>query len=205
MFQGGSFPNPPSQGCGGALRLWLLAMRPSVAWLTVDPPARGRAIEMSDVWIVLIGVTAGWVLSVFTPPVTRWFTRRHRRRIVALHVCAVLDVFIADCQAAIDDEGERPRGNRRPSVPMPTGPDFPAVDWTSIEASLATSILALRAAATRADHELRYLAEELHDPPDNEPWFRHRRARCQRLLRDADELSSKLRTMTKLPPASDTP
>ena len=158
---------------------------------------------MSDVWIVLIGVTAGWALSVFTPAVTHRLARRHRRRVLALHVCAMLDVFIADCQAAIDDEGERPKGNLRPSVPMPTGPDFPAVDWTSIEPSLANSILALRAAATRADHELRYLAEELHDPPDNEPWFSYRRQRCQRLLRQASRLSSTLRETAGLPAGGD--
>ena len=160
---------------------------------------------MSDVWIVLIGVSAGWVLSVFTPPVTRWFTRTHRRRILALHICAVLDVFIADCQAAIDDEGERPRGNRLPSVPMPTGPNFPAVDWTSIEPSLASSILALRAATATADHELRHLEEELHDPPENEPWFAYRRQRCHKLMRQASQLSSELSKKAKLPPASDDP
>ena len=31
---------------------------------------------MSDVWIVLIGVSAGWVLSVFTPAVTQRLTKK---------------------------------------------------------------------------------------------------------------------------------
>lgn len=70
--------------------------------------------------------------------------------------------------------------NRHPSVPMPTGPEFPAeVDWTSIDPRLANRILWLRSAATRAEQELRYVEEELHDPPENEPWFLHRRERCQ--------------------------
>ena len=161
---------------------------------------------MNDVWIVLIGVGAGAVLSAFVPPVTHWLTKKRRRRTLALLVCPVLDKFIADCQAAIDDEGERPRGNRLPSVPIPTGPEFPAeVDWTSINASLAYRILSLRAATTRIDHELRYIAEELHDPPDNEPWFSHRRTQCFKLLRDTSDLSLKLRHIAKLPPASDDP
>ena len=160
---------------------------------------------MSNAWIVLVGVSAGWVLSVFTPAVAQRLAKKRRRRVLALHACPILDVFIADCQAAIDDEGARPKGNRLPSVPMPTGPDFPAVDWTSIEPSLAYNILALRAATATADHELRYLEEELHDPPENEPWFSYRRQRCHKLLRQASQLSSALREVAGLPPASDAP
>ena len=161
---------------------------------------------MNDVWIVLIGVGAGAVLSAFAPPVTHWLTKRQRCRTLALLVCPVLDKFIADCQAALDDEGEYRKGNRHPSVPMPTRPEFPAeVDWTSINASVAYRVLSLRAATTRIDHELRYIAEELHDPPQNEPWFAHRRKRCYKLLRDTADLSLKLRKVAKLPPASDDP
>ena len=117
---------------------------------------------MNDVWIVLIGVGAGTVLSAFVPPLTHWLTKKRRRRTLALLVCPALERFIADCQAAIDDEGERSRSNRLPSVPMPTVPEFPSeVDWTAIDPELANRILSLRVAATRIDHELRYIAEEL--------------------------------------------
>ena len=161
---------------------------------------------MSNVWIVLISVSAGWVLSVFTPAATRWLTRKRRRRALALLVCPILEQFMLGCQAAIDDEGERRKGNLHPSVPMPTGPEFPAeVDWTSIDPQLANRILWLRSAATRADQELRYLAEEFHDPPENEPWFSHRRKRCHKLLRQTSELSFTLREIAGLPPASDDP
>ena len=154
---------------------------------------------MSDVWIVLISVSAGWGLSVFTPAATRWLARKRRRRALALLVCPILEQFMLGCQAAIDDEGERRKGNLHPSVPMPTGPEFPAeVDWTSIDPQLANRILWLRSAATRADQELRYIAEELHDPPENEPWFSHRRTQCSKLLRDTSDLSLKLRQAAKL-------
>ena len=161
---------------------------------------------MNDVWIVLIGVGAGAVLTVLTQPVTHWLTKKRRRRTLALLVCPALERFIADCAAAIDDEGERPRGNRLPSVPMPTVPEFPSeVDWTAIDPKLANRILSLRVAATRIDHELRYIAEELHDPPENEPWFSHRRTQYIALLLLASDLSLKLRQAARLPPASDDP
>ena len=161
---------------------------------------------MSDVWIMLIGVSAGWVLSVCTPAATRWLARKRRRRALALLVCPLLEQFMLACQAVIDDEGEQRQGNRQPSVPMPTGPEFPAeVDWTSIDPRLANRILWLRSAATRAEQELRYVEEELHDPPENEPWFLHRRERCHKLLRQALWLSLRLRKMAGLPPASDDP
>lgn len=161
---------------------------------------------MNGMWIVLIGVSAGWGLSVFTPAVTHWLARKRRRRALALLVCPILEQFMLGCQAAIDDEGERRKGNLHPSVPMTTGPEFPAeVDWTSIDPQLANRILWLRSAATRADQELRYLAEEFHDPPENEPWFSHRRKRCHKLLRQTSELSFTLREIAGFPPASDDP
>lgn len=161
---------------------------------------------ISDVWIVLVGVSAGWVLSVFTPAVTHLLARKRRRRALALLVCPVLEQFMLACQAANDDEGHYPRGIRHPSVPMPTGPEFPtAMDWTSIDPKLANRILSLPLATIRADQELRYLAEEFEDPPENEPWFSHRRKQCYRLQRQASRLSFTLREMAGLPPASDDP
>ncbi len=159
---------------------------------------------MNDVWIVLIGVGAGWVLSVFTPAATRWLTSNRRRRSLALLVCPILDKFVADCQAAIDDEGEYPTGTRLPSVPMPTKPEFPAeIDWTSINAAMALRILSLQPATATVDHELRYLEEELHDPPENEPWFSYRRQRCQRLLSEASDLSTELHQIVEFPATTD--
>ena len=181
-------------------------MRPSVAWLASDLPDTRESIAMSDVWIVLISVSAAWMLSVFTPAATLWLARKRRRRALALLVCPVLEQFMLACQAAIDDEGHYPKGTRHPSVPMPTGPEFPAeVDWTSIDPRLANQVLWLRSAATRVDQELRYLAEEFDDPPEHKPWFSHRRKRCRNLLDEASELSSALRKVAGLPAASDDP
>lgn len=160
---------------------------------------------MSDVWIVLIGVSAGWALSVFTPAVTQRLARKHRRRVLALHVCAILDVFIADCQAAIDDEGQWPDGTRHYSVPMPTGPQFPAeVDWTSIDPKLANRILSLPLSTTRADWLL-HAEAEFAQQPMHEEGFAARREQCFKLLRQASDLSLELRHMAKIPPASDDP
>ena len=115
---------------------------------------------MSDVWIVLISVSAGWVLSVFTPAATRWLTRKRRRRALALLVCPILDRFVADCQATIDDEGDWTGGTRHFSVQMPTGPEFPTqVDWTAINPKLANRILSLPLSTNRADQELGYLGD----------------------------------------------
>ena len=111
---------------------------------------------MNDMWIVLLGVSAGWVLSVFTPAATRWLTRKRRRRALALLVCPVLDRFVADCQTTIDDDGKRhTSGTRHFSVPMPTDPEFPTqVDWTAINPKLANRILSLPLATIGADQEL---------------------------------------------------
>lgn len=73
---------------------------------------------MSEVWIVLIGVSAGWVLAVCTPAATRWLTRKRRRRALALLVCPLLEQFMLACQAVIDDEGERRQGNRQAKPPQ---------------------------------------------------------------------------------------
>ena len=161
---------------------------------------------MSNVWIVLVGVSAGWVLSVFTPAVTHWLTRKRRRRALALLVCPILEQFMLACQAAIEDEGHYPKGTRHPSVPMPTGPEFPAdVDWTSIDPELAHRILSLQAAITRAEQELGYIAEEVSEPPEHEYWFSSRRKRCRDLLDEASQLSFTLRRLAGLPAASDDP
>ena len=157
---------------------------------------------MSDVLIVLVGVSAGWVLSVFTPAVTHWLARKRRRRSLALLVCPVLEQFMLACQAAIDDEGgERPR---RPKVPIPAAPEFPTeVDWTSIDPDLAYDILSLGPATTRTTEELRYIAEFADDEPDQEQWFSHRHKQCSQLRRQASDLSTNLRQTAKLPPATD--
>ena len=160
---------------------------------------------MSDVWIVLISVSAGWVLSVFTPAATRWLTRKRRRRALALLVCPVLDRFVADCQATIDDEGDWTGGTRHFSVQMPTGPEFPTqVDWTAINPKLANRILSLPLSTNRADQELGYLGDYV-TPPEHEEAFVWRRERCSKLQRDAVSLSSALREKARLPPASDNP
>lgn len=125
--------------------------------------------------------------------------------LIPLLVCPILDKFVADCQAAINDEGRYRNGNRLPSVPMPTEPEFPAeIDWTSINAAMAYRILSLRAATARVDHELRYVEEELHDPPENEPWLSYRRKRCLQLASEASDLSTDLRPSPKLAPEART-
>ena len=161
---------------------------------------------MRDVWLVLVGVGAGWVLSVFTPAVTHWLAKKRRRRALALLVCPSLEQFMLSCQAAIDDEGSYPKGIRQPSVPTPISPKFPTeLDWTSIDPILANRILSLPLATTRAEQELRYIAEEGGDEPENEVWFSASRKRCAKLLREASELSLRLRQMAKLPPVTDNP
>ena len=159
-----------------------------------------------EVWIVLIGVGAGAVLSAFSPSATHWLAKKRRRQALALLVCPILEQFMLACQAAIDDQGEwRTGGTRHHSVPMPTGPEFPReVDWTSIDPSLANRILSLPLATTRADRELDYMAE-FAQPPEHEEGFEARRKQCSKLLREASDLSLKLRHIAKLPPASDNP
>lgn len=103
--------------------------------------------------LIGVGVGVGAVLTVFAQEVAHWLAKRRRRRALALLVCPVLDRFVADCQATIDDDGERhTSGTRHFSVPMPTGPELPTeVDWTSINPKLANRILSLPLATIRAD------------------------------------------------------
>ena len=162
---------------------------------------------MRDVWIALIAVGVGSVLTVFAQEVAHWLAKRRRRCSLALLVCPVLDRFIADCQAAIDDEGRwHASGTRSLSVPMPTGPEFPTeVDWTSINPKLANRILSLPLATIRADQEVSNLGDHPTPPEHEEAFVCFRRERCSKLQRDAVSLSSTLRRKAKLPPASDDP
>ena len=162
---------------------------------------------MRDVWIALIAVGVGSVLTVFAQEVAHWLAKRQRRRALALLVCPVLDRFVADCQAAIDDEGKwHASGTRSLSVPMPTGPEFPTdVDWTAIDPKMANRILSLPLATTRADRELAYIGPEIAQPPEHEEAFEYRRKQCLELRREASALSTRLRCMAKLPPAPDDP
>ena len=177
---------------GGQQNCPPVATRTARSWPPELPGAQlVSGIGMTDVLIVLVGVSAGWVLSVLTPAVTHWLARKRRRRALALLVCPALEQPMLACQAAIEDEGgERPR---RPTVPTPTGPQFPTeVDWTAISSELANRILLLPPATARATHELNYIAKFADDEPDWEPWFSHRRKRCRNLLDEASELSSAL-------------
>ena len=159
---------------------------------------------MSEVWIVLIGVGAGALLTACSQALNHRLAKKRLRRSLALLVCPALEEFMLACQAAIDDEGHRRKGTRLPRVPMPIGPEFPdEVDWTSIAPKLAHRILSLRAAITRAEQELGYIAEEVSDPPDHEYWFSARRQRCLKLLGDASTLSTALRKIAKIPTTSD--
>lgn len=161
---------------------------------------------MNELMSGLIGVGVGAVLTVFAQEVAHWLAKRRRRRALALLVCPVLDRFAADCQATIDDDGERhTSGIRHFSVPMPTGPEFPTgVDWTSIKPKLANRILSLPLATIRADQELGHLGDHV-TPPEHEEAFVFRRRRCSKLQRDAVSLSSALRKRAKLPRTSDDP
>ena len=150
---------------------------------------------MRDVWIALIAVGVGAVLAVLAEEVARWLTKQRRRRVLALLVCPVLDRFIADCQAVLDDEGDWTGGTRHFSVPMPTGPEFPAqVDWTSINPKLANRILSLPLATIRADQELGYLGDYV-TPPEHEEAFVFRRKRCFKLQHDALRMSASSRML----------
>lgn len=161
---------------------------------------------MENAWIVLVSVSAGWVLSVCTPSVTRWLSQKRRRRALALLVCPVLEQFMLACQSAINDEGHWRKDIRHPRVPMPTGPQFSdELDWTAIDPSLAHRILSLQAAITRAEQELDYIAEEVSDPPDHEYWFLSRRKRCLKLQQDASELSMALRKVARISETTDEP
>lgn len=159
---------------------------------------------MSDVWIVLIGVGAGWVLSVLTPAATHRLARRRRRRALALLVCPALDRFVADCQATIDDDGKQhTSGIWHFNAPMPTGPEFPTGgDWTAVDPKLANRILSLPLATIRAAQELSYIREHTN-APENEEAFAFRRKLCFILQHEALELSDTLRKRAGLPPASD--
>lgn len=160
---------------------------------------------MRDVWIALIAVGVGSVLTVFAQEMAHWFAKRRRRRALALLVCPALDRFVADCRAAIDDGGDWTGGTRSFSVSMPTGLEFPAeVDWTAVNPKLANRILSLPLATLRADQELGYLGDYVTSPGHDEA-FVVRRERCSKLQREAVSLASALRKLAKLSPASGDP
>lgn len=89
---------------------------------------------------------------------------------------------------------------------MPTGPEFPTeVDWTSIDPNLANRILSLPLATTRAERDLNLIGPQIAQAPEHEEAFEFRRNQCFKLLREASALSSDLRKMAKLPPATGDP
>lgn len=148
---------------------------------------------MSDVWIVLVSVGVGWLLSVSGQVVAHRVARRQRRRDLMLRVCAALEEFIYDCQDAIDDEGDWSTGVRDFGVPLPTGPVFPKdVDWTTIDQRLAYEVLALQSAPRRFEQRLAHIFNEVAHPPEREEAFEFRRQKCEEMLSGASYLSDAL-------------
>ncbi len=160
---------------------------------------------MRDVWIVLIGVGAGALLSVFVEWVAHRYAKKQRRQHLILVVCAVLDDFIVTCQEAIDDGGKRsPEGKREFSVPTPTPPSFSAeVDWTAIDQDLLRRFLSFRLAVAKAREQLGellpYIAFYEDFPPLYPEMFDFRRKRCAEWQQEASELSNAFRKRAKPP------
>ena len=159
---------------------------------------------MRDVWIVLIGVGTGALLSVFVEWVAHRYAKKQRRQHLILVVCAVLDDFIVTCQEAIDDGGKRsPEGKREFSVPTPTPPSFSAeVDWTTIDQDLLRRFLSFRFAVAKAREQL---GEQLPFiafggvPPHYPEMFNFRRKKCAEWQQEASELSDAFRKRAKPP------
>ena len=67
---------------------------------------------MNDVWIVLISVGAGAVLSAFVPLVTHRLTKKRRRRTLALLVCPGASARVCATQRLHVPEVSQPTGQR---------------------------------------------------------------------------------------------
>ena len=160
---------------------------------------------MRDVWIVLVGVGAGALLSVFIQWVTHRYAKKQRRQHLILVVCSVLDDFIVTCQEAIADGGKRsPEGKREFSVPTPTPPSFSAeVDWTTIDQDLLRRFLSLRFAIAKAreqlGEQLPFIAFHEDVAPHYPATFDFRRKKCAEWLQEASELSDAFRKRAKPP------
>ena len=156
---------------------------------------------MRDVWIVLIGVGAGALLSAFIQWVTHHYAKRQRRQHLILVVCSILDDFIVNCQEAIDDGGRRSsEGVRGFSVPMPTPPAFPAeVDWTTIDQDLIRRFLSFRPAIAKARDQMDYIAFWEDYPPEHPEMFDFRRKKCAEWQQDASDLSAAFRKKANPP------
>lgn len=168
---------------------------------------------MRDVWIVLIGVGAGALLSAVIQMVIHHLAKKQRRQHLILVVCAVLDDFIVTCQEAIDDGGKQsPEGKREFSVPTPTPPSFSAeVDWTAIDQDLLRRFLSFRLAVAKTREQLGellpYIAFHEDFPPNYPEMFDFRRKKCAEWKEEASELSDAFRRQATPPiwePISDT-
>lgn len=155
---------------------------------------------MRDVWIVLIGVCAGAVLSSCIQTVIHRLAKRQRRQHLILVMCSNLDDFCSACSEAIQEEGDEDTVYRGPQVPFPTQPAFPAeIDWTTIDQDLVRRILSLRHAVPKAEERLEHIGREWANPPEYKEYFAFRRETCSEWLQEASALSAALRKKAKPP------
>ena len=155
---------------------------------------------MRDVWIVLIGVVAGALLSAFIQTVIHRLAKRQRRQHLILVMCSILDDFCSDCRYAMLEEGDEYTVYQGFEVPTPLVPAFPVeIDWTTIDQDLVRRILLLRLAVSDGRE---ILGQNWHDwasPPEFPEVFAFRRERCNEWLQEASELSAELRKKANPP------
>lgn len=155
---------------------------------------------MRDVWIVLIGVGAGAVLSTFIRYMEHRYARRQRRQHLILIMCSILDDFCSQCREAMEEEGDEHTFYRGVQVPFPKVPAFPSeLDWTTIDPDWMRRFLELRLAVPMVHDAVKHTWEEWASPPEFKEGFDFRRDRCGELLQDASDLSAALRKKAKPP------
>lgn len=149
---------------------------------------------MRDVWIVLIGVGAGALLSAFIQIVMYRLHKRQRRQNLILIMCSILDDFCDQCREAVEEHGNEHTVYQGVLVPSPRTPAFPSeLDWTTIDPDWVRRFLELRHALPRLEEHLKNIWEELADPPHYQEVFDFRRERCGDLRQEASDLSAALR------------
>lgn len=161
---------------------------------------------MTEAIFGLVGVFVGaflqWVQAA-------WLVGRDRERharYLAIRVVCLLDKYVEDCAAVVDDDGlsygQRDKdGYLRPQVVAPTAPTFPDdLDWKSIDHALMYRVLSMPNEAEAAARKIDFIWEYVSGPPDYEEVFEERQDQYSRLGLAAFALTQELRSKYGIPP-----
>jgi hypothetical protein len=150
---------------------------------------------------VVIGSILNWIREALS-------TRAQRLRngtYLAIRVTCILDKYIVDCAAVVQDDGlsygqRDEHGCLSPQVETPEAPSYPNdLDWKSIDRLLAYHLLAMQNETDAADASIDAAWDYAATAPDYDEFFEEREAQYAKLGLAAHAYGEQLRKTYGIP------